>query len=208
MSTPPPIPLFDLGRVLFDIDFDRCFESWSSASGVAVTALRERFAASDDLLAHERGELDCDAFFERLAASLGVDLDVDAMRSGWNAIFGPDLPGVHERIEQLAALTPCHVLSNTNEAHARHFRVRYAPLLSHMTSVFTSHELGLRKPDPEIFRTVVRHLDVDPARLHFFDDGAANVEAARAVGLESTLVASPSDMPAELDALIRAHAAV
>jgi putative hydrolase of the HAD superfamily len=49
--------------------------------------------------------------------------------------------------------------------------------------VIDSSEVGIRKPDPAIYRLACAELDVDPARAAFVDDIETNVEGARAFGL-------------------------
>ena len=63
MAAPADALLFDLGGVIMGIDFERCFASWSSDSGVPAAVLRSRHAF--DLRAAERWEL-------RLAAAVQV----------------------------------------------------------------------------------------------------------------------------------------
>jgi HAD superfamily hydrolase (TIGR01509 family) len=50
---------------------------------------------------------------------------------------------------------------------------------------FVSCEIGLRKPDPEIYRVASRSLRVPPERCLFVDDRVDNCEAARAVGMDA-----------------------
>lgn len=54
--------------------------------------------------------------------------------------------------------------------------------------VVDSHEVGMRKPDPEIYLLSARRLGVDPSRIVFLDDTESNVEAARRVGMTGVLV--------------------
>lgn len=55
--------------------------------------------------------------------------------------------------------------------------------------IVDSHEVGMRKPDPEIYLLSARRLGVDPSRSVFLDDTESNVEAARRVGMHGVLVA-------------------
>jgi putative hydrolase of the HAD superfamily len=50
----------------------------------------------------------------------------------------------------------------------------------------SSHEVGLCKPDPQIFHLAIDRANVlSPDAIVFFDDRAANVEAAKSVGLRA-----------------------
>ncbi|MGW3468715.1 HAD family hydrolase [Saccharopolyspora sp. NPDC000995] len=50
-----------------------------------------------------------------------------------------------------------------------------------------SGEVGLRKPDPQIYRLALDHLGLPPHEAAFVDDGAPNIEAAQRLGLHAVL---------------------
>jgi putative hydrolase of the HAD superfamily len=51
--------------------------------------------------------------------------------------------------------------------------------------IFISAELGLAKPDPEIYKVVIDSLDQDPSELILIDDFVENVKAAREARLNA-----------------------
>jgi len=57
------------------------------------------------------------------------------------------------------------------------------------------------KPDPEIFRVLLDRRRLDPARCLFIDDMAANIEAARALGLVTHHFADPAALRREMQGL-------
>ena len=59
-----------------------------------------------------------------------------------------------------------------------------------MRVVADSSALGVRKPDPAIYRHTLRELDVDPHEAVFVDDTAVNVAAAASLGMHGVLVGS------------------
>ena len=54
--------------------------------------------------------------------------------------------------------------------------------------IFNSARLGVAKPDPDAFRTVASALGTEPERCLFVDDTVANVEGARAAGMQAERV--------------------
>jgi len=58
-------------------------------------------------------------------------------------------------------------------------------------AVIRSDEVGLRKPEPEIYLLAARRLGVTPDECVFVDDMLANVEGARAVGMVGLLHKHP-----------------
>ncbi|MET9268595.1 HAD family phosphatase [Kribbella sp. NPDC003557] len=53
--------------------------------------------------------------------------------------------------------------------------------------IVISGEVGLRKPEPEIFRLTAGRLGLEPAECVFVDDLQLNVDGARAVGMTAIL---------------------
>lgn len=64
-----------------------------------------------------------------------------------------------------------------------------------------SYELGLRKPDPAIYRRLVEMCNLRPQEIVFIDDFPENVEAAVAAGLYGILFAGENALRKELRAL-------
>ena len=67
--------------------------------------------------------------------------------------------------------------------------------------VVDSSEVGMRKPDPRIYRLVLDRLGVVPARTVFLDDAPGNIAGAQAVGMQAILVSD--DFMTALDVLDR-----
>lgn len=68
--------------------------------------------------------------------------------------------------------------------------------------VVISAEVGLRKPDPEIFHLAARRLDVPPDACVFVDDHSGHLDAAGAVGMVTVLHTRPAQTIAELEGLL------
>ncbi|GAB3832664.1 HAD family hydrolase [Kribbella italica] len=64
-----------------------------------------------------------------------------------------------------------------------------------------SGEVGLRKPEPEIFLLAAERVGLEPAECVFVDDLEANVEAARALGMTAIHHTAYDDTLRELEAL-------
>jgi putative hydrolase of the HAD superfamily len=73
--------------------------------------------------------------------------------------------------------------------------------------VVLSFEVGLLKPDPAILRLTLERLDADPARSALVDDVAANLDAARALGMTTLLMDRRDAAPAPAHAAVRDLAA-
>jgi FMN phosphatase YigB (HAD superfamily) len=65
------LAIFDLGNVLFEIDFNRALIFLSRRSGFSPRTLAERITIGSEFGAFERGELSAARFFDWLASQFG-----------------------------------------------------------------------------------------------------------------------------------------
>ena len=100
--------------------------------------------------------------------------------------------------ELKAAGVRCYVLSNMERETFPLRRERFGFLDWFDGHVISGLE-GLVKPDPRIFRRLLRRFDLQPSRTIFIDDNAANVEAAAALGIHALLFRSPAQLRTELE---------
>ena len=193
--------LFDLGRVVLDIDFGKALACWAGHAGRAPADLAARFVREDSYRDHEVGKIKDAAYFQSLRDALGIGISDAQFLEGWNAIFAGEMPGIAPLLKRAAARLPLYAFSNTNRPHVAHFSKAYADVLGHFREVFLSSSIGLRKPDAAAYDHVVRAIGVPAERIVFFDDVAANIEGARARGLVAVHVTSPDDVVNALAAL-------
>ena len=79
----------------------------------------------------------------------------------------------------------------------------YPPALAELFDVMViSGEVGLRKPDPEIYRLTVARLGVEPGECVFVDDLSPNVRGAAAVGMVGVLHTDPAATVTELELVL------
>ena len=194
MKPPPEALLFDLGGVVFTLEWERMFASWSRRAGVPVAKLRARFCFDAPYERHERGEIDARAYFAALRQSLGIELTDAQFAEGWGAIFTAEIAETVALLRSLRGKLPLYAFSNSNPAHARVWRDRFAMGLSVFDRIFVSCELGARKPEREAFEAISRATGVPLERMLFFDDTPSNVDGALAAGLPAVLVQSPGDV--------------
>jgi putative hydrolase of the HAD superfamily len=194
--------LFDLGRVVLDIDFSKVVACWAGHAGCEPAHLAGRFSWRDEFYQqHEKGEISDAEFFAALRALLGVELSDAQFLQGWNEIFAGEMPGIAPLLQRAAQRLPLYAFSNTNAAHVEHFSETYAGVLGHFREIFLSSAIGLRKPDAAAYDHVVKAIGVPASRIVFFDDLAENIEGARACGLTAVHVTSPDDVAHTLAAL-------
>ncbi|HEY2470774.1 MAG TPA: HAD-IA family hydrolase [Terracidiphilus sp.] len=89
-------------------------------------------------------------------------------------------------LKELAASDKCMIGSLNNEAlETQEFRVEKFELRRYLKFTFASCYMGLRKPDPNIYRHALGILGKSPECSLFIDDRLENVAAAAAVGMKA-----------------------
>jgi len=193
--------LFDLGRVVLDIDFSQALACWARHAGCRPETLAARFVCDEGYRRHELGALSDQDYFASLRSMLGISISDADFLEGWNAIFAGEMPGIAPLLARAADRIPLYAFSNTNRPHVEYFSEAYADLLGHFNEVFLSSSIGLRKPDAEAYDHVVKAIGAPPSRIVFFDDLAENIEGAQAYGLTAIHVRTTDDVAAALKAL-------
>jgi putative hydrolase of the HAD superfamily len=194
--------LFDLGRVVIDLDQARAHARWAELASVPISDIaalvRERILAKEAYCRHERGEISDAQFFAHLRQQLKLALSDAQFVDGWNSIFIGEIPGIRRVLANLQGLLPLYAFSNTNVAHHAYWSRHFRDLLVPFRKIYLSHEIGARKPEPAAFRTVVADMGLAPDRVLFFDDSAENVAGARACGLMAVEVTTAAQIEAAL----------
>jgi putative hydrolase of the HAD superfamily len=176
----PRVLLFDLGGVLVE---NATFPELASllSPPVDMSALQDRWLDSAAVQRFERGLITEDEFSAGFVSEWGLEIDPARFLAAFAAWPRGPYPGALELLDRLRGRFTIAVLSNCNSIHWR----RLAGVVGRADRAFSSHQLGLVKPDAAIFERVVRDLDCPPARIVFFDDSLRNVNAARAAGLQA-----------------------
>jgi putative hydrolase of the HAD superfamily len=105
-------------------------------------------------------------------------------------------------LKEFAASHKCMVGSLNNEARETHeFRMQKFGLRQYLEFTFTSCYMGLRKPDPTIYRRVLGILGKPAERSLFIDDRLENVAAAAAVGMKALRFTGADALRRDLQAL-------
>jgi len=189
--------LFDLGGVLIDF---AGFEELSRLlpGGVNRGEVRARWISSPSVQRFERAEITPREFARGVVRELQLDLGPDEFITAFVAWARGLYPGARPLLDRVQDTYRLACLSNSNKLHTPIHRRSIEPL---MDRYYFSDELGLVKPDREVFTHVIRDLDVPPERIAFFDDTAINVVAARHVGMRAYEVDGIAELESQLQGL-------
>jgi len=182
ISLAPRVVVFDYGEVisLEPTDADRA--GLVARAGVDAEPFWTAYWAHREPL--DQGTISIADYWTAVASDLGVEWDAVDVHElwaldhrGWLSVD----PGTLRVLHALAdGGTRMALLSNAGADFSGWLRSgSFAPLFER---VFVSGELGLVKPNADIYEHVIAELGITPAELLFVDNKSENVEGARAVG--------------------------
>ncbi len=129
----------------------------------------------------EAGLCSATEFAAGVVADWGLDLEPAAFLEAFGGWPGGPYPGAARARQAVRAGAGVGCLSNTNAFQWQaHFES--TPLTEAFELRFLSFELGMVKPDREIFEAVAQRLPGPPGRVLFLDDNDVNVAGAAAAG--------------------------
>lgn len=154
----------------------------------------------------ESGTITEEEFLHQYHLLTGRETTCEEICWAWRG-FVQDPPA--QRLHNLDVLRQHYntiLLSNTNSFLMRHccstdFGHEGRPIQDYFDQAFYSYELGGCKPDPAVFRRMLDQAGIDPAESLFLDDGLANVQSARNIGLPSIHVPDNQDWMPMLEKL-------
>lgn len=182
--------IFDIGNVIIDIDYDIMVSEFKK---IAKFDFREiiQYTHQDRFFDQfEKGQISAGDFRSTLRQYLKDETTDEQIDKAWNSILVAYPVSKFELLRRLRNKYKVYALSNINEIHLdgidRYVKPAFG--VSEMRRFFDhayySHEMGLRKPEKEIYQEVIKHAGLDPARTLFIDDKAENTDAAAAHGLQ------------------------
>ena len=177
--------LVDFGGVLTTNVFES-FRAFCEDEGLDPEAFlnlfRERPEARDELRRVETGQISEQEFSARIGAMLGV-AETDGLVDRLFAGMEPDGEMVAAVRRAKAAGVRTGLISNSL-GEGRYDRSSFPELFD---GVVISGEVGMHKPEPEIYRLGAERVGLAPEQCVFVDDLRENCAGAEAVGMKAIL---------------------
>jgi putative hydrolase of the HAD superfamily len=107
----------------------------------------------------------------------------------WNGVL-LDFPIYRlEFLEKISKKYQLFLLSNTDSIHINYFKETngddfYNRFYNCFKKIYFSYDLGMRKPDVEIYNFVINNNNLNPEKTLFVDDNFDNIEGAKKTGLQ------------------------
>ena len=196
-NSPQNLPnlIFDLGGVIINIDFDLTMQALQAFAPEQHSLGQGAYLGKAPCFyEYETGRLSDDAFLEELTATYRLQASKAELHKAWNALLLDIPPARIELLRHLGASHRLFLLSNTNPLHFREVEhiLEASTGVAHLSDLFEyvhlSYEMGLAKPEKEIYQKVLDTHGLKAEESLFIDDSPANIAAAASLGLHTLLI--------------------
>jgi putative hydrolase of the HAD superfamily len=191
--------VFDFGMVLSDVPDPVAHAALGRITGLAAEEL-DRFYWIDRH-AYDEGKLTGLTFWQKLASDAGLRLSQQAIEelTTWDARMwttqNPAMVAWQQRLKERGLHTA--ILSNMGDSVHANIE-RELAWIKRFDVLVWSYQLGIAKPDPAIYRDVLKKLGTQPEETLFLDDKLVNVEAAGALGMKGIVFSSVEQLRTDL----------
>jgi putative hydrolase of the HAD superfamily len=198
--------IWDFGGVLTTSPFE-AFARFEKERGFPIDIIRNTNAANhleNAWAKFERAEVDVETF-DRLFAEESRQFGAEVRGKEVLPLLQGDLrPEMVEALKRIKAACKTGCITNNLPANAMGSssgRTLYvAEVMALFDHIIESAKIGLRKPDPRIYRMMIEALRVDPAKCVYLDDLGVNLKPAREMGMTTIKVVTAAQALAELEA--------
>lgn len=191
--------LFDFDKTLYAYDFRKRLPDLARLGGVSQYHLASTWwAAGCERRAEAGAWPTADEYLAQFARVTGAELTLeqwaDARRLAMTRIDGSVAA-----LRRASTLGTVSLLSNNPSVFAAALPLLAPDVVDILgENLLVSAALGVRKPDPEIYRLALQRYGVAPEDTFFADDSAANVEGAASVGIHAHLFTTPELLDAAM----------
>jgi len=182
--------IFDLGGVIYAIDYQATISAFKGLGIKNFEQIYAKAGQSNLFDALETGRISKAEFLREIKGYLNSSISDDDVINAWNAMLIDFMPDALKCLKALNGDYRIFLLSNTNEIHIKEIKSRvgkafYTEFCQLFEEVYLSHDLGLRKPNTEVFRHIISEKDLNPSETLFIDDSPQHVEGAVQAGLKA-----------------------
>ena len=189
--------IFDFGNVLIDLDYPRVIREFSKVAQKNQEEIEEMVVTAPVLQKFEMGMIGPDEFRAGINQLLGTRMGEMQFESIWNSMLKSISKERMDKVLEIGKRFDTFILSNTNMIH----EIAYEEMIMMETGkdslrdfvkeVYYSHEIGMRKPNLNIYKFVAEDIGLYPSRMLFLDDRLDNIEGAKRAGKKAEQIFDP-----------------
>jgi epoxide hydrolase-like predicted phosphatase len=194
--------IWDVGGVLERTDDPTPRQNLVSRLGIDPIDLTRLLFGHSDNFRVQRGEITMEEHWANVSAQL--DMTVEEIPAMLDEFFGGDRLDL-DLVDYIRDLKHnyCTVILSNYMTNLRQRITEEWQIDDAFDYLIISSEVGLMKPDPEIYCLALETIGFEPEETVFVDDFIQNVEGARQVGIHGILFTHPEHVKTELNELIK-----
>lgn len=150
------------------------------------------------------GKISTDKFVAILSDVFRSEKSAEEIKKLWLKYYA-DLaksnPGVLKIVKNLRKKCKVYLLSNTTEMS--HLHNSKTGIYDYFDNVFMSFQMGVKKPNPDIYQKVILSIGFEPRECIFIDDDEENLEVAKQIGIMPINFNVLTDPPSKLREKLR-----
>lgn len=183
--------IFDLGGVLLNIDYNKTTTAFKNLGYTDFEKMYSMIKANNIFDNLETGHITESAFYEYMLESANAKVSKIEVTNAWNAMLLDFRTESLLYLQQLGKEYNLFLLSNTNQIHKTAFEIKLQEQTGHpsldvfFTKTYYSHQVGMRKPNEDIFRFVQQDAGIFVSETLFIDDLNNNVATAAKLGFRT-----------------------
>ncbi|MFZ4581130.1 MAG: HAD family hydrolase [Paludibacter sp.] len=185
--------IFDFGGVIINLDLPTCIQNLKKLGTDNIENYLSNFGQKDFFLKFEKGEIGIPEFrneIRKLTSKTVTDNEID---NAWCS-FLCEIPNDRlELLEKLRSKYRLLLLSNSNPLHvdisaSKALEGKGKTIRDYFDKCYFSYEMGMAKPDSQIFESLLKDAGLEANECLFLDDGPKNIEIAQSLGLQTYFV--------------------
>lgn len=190
--------IFDFGGVIINLDYSKPvneFKKLGILDSKKLYSKKEQTKLFDSL---ECGQISDENFLNEIRKKSNTN-DLELIKKAWNSIL-LNIP--KERVHLLKKLSSKYkifLLSNTNSIHLKEIISSYGEkkwknFISIFNDVYFSNQIGMRKPNEDIFFYIIKKNKLDVSKTLFIDDSPQHIKTAKKIGFETYHLTNSEDI--------------
>ena len=190
--------IFDLGGVLFTNGTKQFISDISKQYNLDPEMVKD-IMDGEIGSKYREAKITRDEFWKQVLQKLNINEDIDILEEQW--ISGYKLiKGTKDIILKLRKNYKVYYLSDNVKKRVDRINKKYNFLEWFEDGIF-SHEVGVRKPNPEIYKYALTKAHAQPEEAVFIDDKQSALKPAKEIGITTILFENPEQLRQDLVAL-------
>ena len=190
--------IFDFGGVIINLDYSKPkdeFKKLGIFDSKKLYSKEEQTKLFDSL---ECGQISDENFLNEISKKSNTN-NLELIKKAWNSIL-LNIP--RERVHLLKKLSSKYkifLLSNTNSIHLKEIissygEKKWSNFISIFNDVYFSNQIGMRKPNEDVFFYIIKKNKLDVSKTLFIDDSPQHIKTAKKIGFETYHLTNSEDI--------------